>query len=354
MGSTWRDPFAATAVALLGAFGCAAPDADSSVAATFGEASATIGVLEGDPSLTLGGVDDLTVGPNADVFVLDAKNFLVRRYSPLGEPHGQIGREGDGPDEFRWPASIAFDGEGHLVVLSLAHQNLARFGIDPDAMWFLDAPRLPFPARDICFLGSRTYILAVHEGHLVHEVSKEGELIRSFGEPLPYPVSFPVAPDDPLSEILRDYSAMGHLLCHEPTGSVLVIPYNLPNLRAWSADGALRWETVLHDYSQTQIVRRGNRFSMGVDPETGVATATISLFGIDAQWVGLQTVEGSASLAPSEAPIQSFVVDIEDGSMRWVHGNLPRIKEYRAGVAYAWEESPFPRVRIASLDFGWN
>ncbi len=346
----------ATAAVVILAVSTACTDhrVEQEVAAELGQEVASIGVLEGNAAETLGGVDDLSVGPDGEVFILDAKNFLLRRFSARGDPWGQVGSEGDGPGEFGWPASVESTSDGRVVVLSLAHRNLARFAETTEGLRFVDAPRLPFLARDICFLGDRVYLLALHEGNLVHEVSLGGELLRSFGEPIPYPVSFPMAPEDQLNEILDEYSAMGHLLCHGPTASVLLIPYNLPNLRAWSADGELLWETVLDGYSQTQMKRIGNAFTMGVDPETGVANATISLFQIDDLHVGLQTVEVSMGVPPSEAPVQSYAVELRGGAVRRMGASLPRIKAYRDGVAYAWEESPFPRVRILGLTFRWN
>ncbi len=147
------------AVGLTACLACSGDAAPSYVDVELGDEMVSVGVTEGPPDLTMGGVDDLVVGPHGDLFILDAKSVRVLRFSVSGEPLAGVGREGDGPDEFRWPAGIDMDAQGRLVVLSQAHQTLARFSVDADSLRFIDAPRLPFPARDLCFLGDRMYVL---------------------------------------------------------------------------------------------------------------------------------------------------------------------------------------------------
>ena len=71
---------------------CSGEAVSSYADVTLGDERAPIGVAEGPPELTLGGVDDLVPGPNGDVFILDAKSVQVRRFSGSGEALAARGR----------------------------------------------------------------------------------------------------------------------------------------------------------------------------------------------------------------------------------------------------------------------
>ena len=94
---------------------------------------------EFEPILELGGADDgaesffsvpragVAFGPAGQIVVLDAGNKHVRVFSESGDFVRTIGREGEGPGEFRLPASLSIDSAGTITVHDFGHRALLHF-----------------------------------------------------------------------------------------------------------------------------------------------------------------------------------------------------------------------------------
>ncbi|MFC1564612.1 NHL repeat-containing protein [candidate division KSB1 bacterium] len=59
---------------------------------------------------------DLVRDRDGNVYILDAGNFLVKKFSPLGEYLFSFGGEGQGPGELSHPASMNIDSEGNIII----------------------------------------------------------------------------------------------------------------------------------------------------------------------------------------------------------------------------------------------
>lgn len=70
------------------------------------------------PALVLGAVEDLVVDEAGIVYVLDSRACLVHVFGPTGEHRRSLGREGDGPGEFRAPGYLFLAEGGRLGVVS--------------------------------------------------------------------------------------------------------------------------------------------------------------------------------------------------------------------------------------------
>lgn len=64
-----------------------------------------IGVLDGAPEYQFGNVRALAVGADGSIYVLDGHGPVVRKYGPDGVHLHDIGREGEGPGEYKRPDS---------------------------------------------------------------------------------------------------------------------------------------------------------------------------------------------------------------------------------------------------------
>ncbi|WP_243371236.1 6-bladed beta-propeller [Geotalea sp. SG265] len=65
-----------------------------------------------------------------NVYVTDAMNFTIKRFSPDGVLTGKIGDIGDAPGSFARPKGIALDGENHLYAIDAALDNFQIFNGD--------------------------------------------------------------------------------------------------------------------------------------------------------------------------------------------------------------------------------
>jgi hypothetical protein len=60
-----------------------------------------IGVLEGDEAYTFGSVSDVALGESNEVWVADSQSRSIRRFDEHGHAMDAVGREGEGPGEFK-------------------------------------------------------------------------------------------------------------------------------------------------------------------------------------------------------------------------------------------------------------
>jgi len=80
---------------------------------------------------------DVAVGPEGDVWVVDAEANRVQRFSRWGHYLGQFGSEGTGDGQFRWPTAIEIDQDGDLWVLDSYNDRVQKFNPEGDflAKW---------------------------------------------------------------------------------------------------------------------------------------------------------------------------------------------------------------------------
>lgn len=77
----------------------------------------SIGVLDGAPEYQFGNIRALAVAPDGRIYVLDGHGPVVRMYAPDGSYLQDIGREGEGPGEYKRPDSgLAFLPGGQLAL----------------------------------------------------------------------------------------------------------------------------------------------------------------------------------------------------------------------------------------------
>ena len=97
----------------------------------------TIPVLYPEPVLTLGNTDSTTIGmmtsmvsdDSGRIFIADSQQRLVQVFGPTGSRITTLGRNGDGPGEFRGLGELRIGG-GYLHVLDPALLRISRFDIE--------------------------------------------------------------------------------------------------------------------------------------------------------------------------------------------------------------------------------
>jgi tripartite motif-containing protein 71 len=70
---------------------------------------------------------DAAVGPQGDIWVVDAENNRIQHFGSYGEYLGEFGSYGTGSGQFRYPTAIEIDPEGNLWVLDSYNNRVQKF-----------------------------------------------------------------------------------------------------------------------------------------------------------------------------------------------------------------------------------
>lgn len=89
-----------------------------------------IGAEDGESWEMLSQVSDVVFDRADNLYVLDRGNERVLMFDRSGRFVRQLGREGDGPGEFRAPNGVAVLTDGSVAVLDLIRRNISLFGSD--------------------------------------------------------------------------------------------------------------------------------------------------------------------------------------------------------------------------------
>lgn len=135
------------------------------------------------------------VDPEGRFYVMGQQSTSVKVFSPQGRFLGAIGRDGEGPGEFRWTYTLDLDAEGRIWIGDVILSRIAVFDPEhrlertiPVRGFMLAGDVFPFRGDSVLVGGySMTPELL---GRAVHLLSPDGHRARSFGEP-PHPVEGP-------------------------------------------------------------------------------------------------------------------------------------------------------------------
>jgi len=94
---------------------------------------ASIGVLDGADEYVFSQVRAVTASDDR-IFVLDGREGIIRVYDMAGGHLFDIGRQGDGPGEFRRPWAIGLSLEPRLLVRDLAQSRVHEFSLDGELL----------------------------------------------------------------------------------------------------------------------------------------------------------------------------------------------------------------------------
>lgn len=91
----------------------------------------SIGVLDGDPHYQFGNIRAITVGADGRMYVLDGHGPVIRVYRPDGSWLQDVGREGEGPGEYKRPDSgLAMRPDGKLLLRDPGNGRISRYDSD--------------------------------------------------------------------------------------------------------------------------------------------------------------------------------------------------------------------------------
>ncbi len=143
-----------------------------------------IGVSEGDENYMFGGIIDVEVDSQENIYVLDWKNKAVKKYDKDGKFLQNIGQEGQGPGEF-----------SSILVDSCLSRNDRLYVVEVRKVHSFDEKRgfinsfVPnfFPLGVMVDKEEKIIFVGEKEGKIFHIYDQKGEYLDSFGELFPIP-----------------------------------------------------------------------------------------------------------------------------------------------------------------------
>jgi hypothetical protein len=102
------------------------------------EPEVRIGVFEGEDVYMFGRVRALAESPSGAIYVMDGQVPALRKYGPSGEYEATLGREGEGPGEYRGPdGGLAVLADGRVVLRDPRNARLQVYSAtgEPLATW---------------------------------------------------------------------------------------------------------------------------------------------------------------------------------------------------------------------------
>ncbi len=100
----------------------------------------SVGTLDGDTLFQLYQVSGGTLLPGGGMVIFDNGNLRLRVFGPRGEALGSMGREGEGPGEFRWGRLLGVLGSDTLLTVDGRLGRIVRYHLEEG---FLDQLQMP-------------------------------------------------------------------------------------------------------------------------------------------------------------------------------------------------------------------
>lgn len=139
-----------------------------------------IGVLESEnENYMLHRPNDIALDANGNIFILDAGNFRVQKFSPEGKFLNTFGSRGQGPGELSYPLSLEIDDQGNLLVSDLSNNRISVYSQNGKYLRsfkmgsFVSAIKL-LPSGDILSGGSSTGGLVSLSAPMIYLYSSSG------------------------------------------------------------------------------------------------------------------------------------------------------------------------------------
>ncbi len=306
-----------------------------------GSSQLVIGSWAGDDLTQFGRISASAIY-NDRIFVVDNYFSEVRLFDVLGNPMARIGGRGEGPGEFRSPVALAQDDSGRVLVfdgdgrVSYLREFNGQLGA---ALLF----RFPGVIVDGCVMGDGFFIhgLLPGSGSVVHRYSVDGRHITSFAEV--YRTE---------NRVIRSQVSLGRIACLAETGSVLLAPELLPELRAYAPEGDLLWWALLDGHLPIELVEIARGSMM-----RATCSGHHSLWGLTRSGEGdralLQVGYGSSCRGEQQVPVlHTFLIDQFPDGFRYLGSHIPSILYWDSLYAIEHQIEPFPAIRLRSPRVG--
>lgn len=149
-----------------------------------------------DENLAFNMPSDIVLDDSGNIYILDAGNCRVQKFSPEGKYIDTFGREGQGPGEFNSPSSLNINAEGNLIVSDPRGRKIQIFSTEGSLRKTITLTKYPLSevyALNSGLLAMKGTVEYAFEGKdneplpkLIRLLDSEGNIEREFGEIFDY------------------------------------------------------------------------------------------------------------------------------------------------------------------------
>lgn len=293
-----------------------------------------VGSLDGSAGAVIGKIQDLALGRDERLFVLDGYWSHVKVVGRDGELHQVLGHRGRGPGEFVDPVAVDVDGKGRLFVFD-KFGPVTEFRAAGDTLRFSREIPVVSEVLDGCLMRDRLYVHGVSGGpETIHVYSLDGDHLDSFGTV--YRTK---------NRIVQQQISQGQLACSDAHDLVLFASSVLPELRAYDASGQLRWWLGIDDFRPIDLrgTSRGSIMRFTEDGHHTIGSLTASTEG-DAALLQLAHVTRESRMQSRPPTLHTFLISLRDGAAVYVGMDLDRVGLMSPRRWFLARELPFPRI----------
>ncbi|MDE2875082.1 MAG: hypothetical protein OXQ93_06545 [Gemmatimonadota bacterium] len=338
-------------LALLIHYGCGVPEGDLSPSGPLlGDWGTTVAVgeLEAPAEEVFGRIRAVALFARGGLVVLDAQAGRAVGFGDRGSHAFTLGRRGQGPGEFVDPSALFRISDDTLAFLNRSARTLqlfARQAGDPFAE--IGRSELPFWPSGGCSMRGRIFILGGFEDRAVHEVDREGVIVKSFPSS-DYAGEVAEGAPEAIAWDLRDQARSGLLVCSEVSGHVIHAPYRLGWARTYTAGGDLAWHAFLPDFVKGRVVPAmgGGAVKYEFDPDFNYSHSVVGAAVVANSHVALSV---SVAVPRDEEPeVEGLLalLDLATGEQTRRDEFAGVVMAGRGGQVAVVYREPFPRVVI--------
>jgi hypothetical protein len=102
----------------------------------------SIGEEEGEENYMFSRPRDIDADSQGNIYVLDSREFTVKKYDSQGKHVKNIGRAGQGPGEFEYPRCLCISEPGNIYVADLFERKIEVFNLEGEFQRAIDAKNL--------------------------------------------------------------------------------------------------------------------------------------------------------------------------------------------------------------------
>jgi len=306
------------------------------------KAERIVGASTSEEGDLLGWIEDVAFGPRDALLVIDSRMNELLVFNPDGDLQQRLRGPESGMGKFRSPRSIATNrASSEVLVLDRGGQRVLRYSGSDSILQFESEMRFPWTPIDLCVTGDgRVFVLGLTEERVIHEVDRNGGILRSFGAMYAAEEASPG-----LRRSLQHAMSTGSIECSDDPAHVFYFPKNQPFIEAFDHEGELIWESRLDDYYEIHAVFPSpGRMRLMPDSTVNASHQAINLRLVSGK--GLVAQMGIRTLAAGDwfSVVETRILNPFSGEEVYRTREWPLLGGINGNLWWAWTNAPFPHV----------